>query len=64
VAAEMALGRNPDELIEVTGEAIVKKLGGLPKEEEHCAFLASETLQEALHAYMVSQIRGAKHEKG
>ena len=27
----------------------------LPKEEQHCAFLAGDTLQEALHDYMVKQ---------
>ena len=52
-AAEMAMGKNPDELLNVTGEAIVDLLGGLPKEDEHCAFLAADTLQEALNHYMV-----------
>ena len=54
-AAEMALGKNPDELIEITGETILKRVGGLPKEDEHCAFLAGETLQEALNCYMLKQ---------
>ena len=54
-AAEMALGKTPDELLDVTGDAILQRLGGLPKEEEHCAQLAGETLQEALHDYMVKQ---------
>jgi len=54
-AAEMAIGKTPDELIEITGEAILEKLGGLPKEEEHCAFLAGETLQEALNNYMIKK---------
>jgi len=54
-AAEMAIGKTPDELIEITGEAILEKLGGLPKEEEHCAFLAGETLQEALTNYMIKK---------
>jgi len=56
-AAEMALGRTPDELLEVSGDAILKKLGGLPKEDEHCAQLAGETLQEALGDYMKRQAR-------
>ncbi|MBW1703832.1 MAG: iron-sulfur cluster assembly scaffold protein [Deltaproteobacteria bacterium] len=54
-AAEMALGKNPDEITEITGEKILEKLGGLPKEDEHCAFLSAETLQEALHEYMIKQ---------
>jgi len=54
-AAEQALGKSPEELIEITGDAILKILGGLPKEDEHCAFLAGETLQEALNEYMIKQ---------
>jgi nitrogen fixation NifU-like protein len=56
-AAEMALGKNPDEITEITGEKILEKLGGLPKEDEHCAFLSAETLQEALHEYMTKQTK-------
>jgi len=56
-AAEMAHGKTPDELLDVTGEAILEKLGGLPKEEKHCAFLAGETLQEALSSYMKKQVK-------
>ena len=56
-AVEMSLGRNADELLEITGEAILEKLGGLPKEDEHCAFLAAQTLQEALHDYMTAEAR-------
>lgn len=52
-AAEMAVGKNPDELLSITGDAILKKLGGLPDDHKHCASLAGETVQEALHDYMV-----------
>lgn len=54
-AAELAHGKNPDELIEVTGESVISKIGGLPEQERHCAFLAAETLQEALNNYMIRQ---------
>ena len=54
-AAELALGKDPDEITHISGEMINDLLGGLPEEEIHCAFLASETLQEALHAYMRKQ---------
>jgi nitrogen fixation NifU-like protein len=60
IAAEMAIGRNPDELLEISGEAILQKLGGFPKEDEHCAKLAAETLQEALNNYMIKQTRRGK----
>jgi len=51
-AAEMALGRNPDELADITGEAILQKIGRFPEEDEHCAYLAAATLQQALENYM------------
>jgi nitrogen fixation NifU-like protein len=56
-AAELAIGKTTDEILEITGDAILEKLGGLPKEEEHCAFLAGETLQEALNDYMIKQTK-------
>ena len=59
-AAEMAIGKTADEILDVTGEAILDRLGGLPKEEDHCAFLAGETLQEAINNYMINQIRAMK----
>lgn len=55
-AAELALDKTPDELIEITGESIIEILGGLPEEDRHCAFLAVETLQEALHDFMVKHV--------
>ncbi len=54
-AAELAQGLTPDELIEISGESILKKLGALTEEDQHCAFLAAETLQEALNDYMIRQ---------
>lgn len=54
-AAELALGKSPDELLEVTGEAVLEILGPFPEKETHCAFLAAEALQEALHDYMMKQ---------
>jgi nitrogen fixation NifU-like protein len=51
----MSLGKNSDELLEVTSEAILEKLEKLPKEDEHCASLAAETLLEALNDYMIKK---------
>jgi nitrogen fixation NifU-like protein len=51
----MALGKTPDELLEITGEAILEKAGGLPEEESHCAFLAAETVTMAVNDYMIRQ---------
>ena len=55
-AAEMALSKTPDELLDITGEKILETLNVFPKEDEHCAFLAAETLQEALNDFMKKQV--------
>ncbi len=55
LAAHMARGKTPDEITEITAQSILKLLGEFPKNEEHCAFLAAETLQEALHRYMLKE---------
>ena len=55
LAAHMAKGKTPDEISEITAESILEQLGEFPKGEEHCAFLAAETLQEALHRYMLKE---------
>lgn len=56
-AVEMAIGKTHEEILDVTPEAIMGKLGGFPEEEAHCANLAAETLQEALHSYMVRTVK-------
>jgi len=56
-AAEAALGRTADELLDITSEMILQGLGGLPEEEKHCAALAAETLQEALNDFMLKKAR-------
>ena len=53
--AEMAMGKDPDEIALISGEVILKELERFPQDEQHCAFLAAETLQEALHVYMKRQ---------
>ena len=57
LAAQMARGKTPDEIAEITAQSILELLGEFPKGEEHCAFLAAETLHEALHRYM---LKGSK----
>ncbi len=54
-AAELTFGKSPDELTVITGKNILEILGGLPEKDRHCAFLAAETLQEALDYYMRRQ---------
>ena len=51
-AAEMALGKTGNQLLEIDGKTILTELGGLPEENEHCALLAAESLHAALDDYM------------
>ena len=52
MAAELAIGKDLDDVTEIEGDTILEALGGLPEEETHCAYLAAETLQVALHEWM------------
>ena len=52
VACELAFGKEPEAVSDITGEAILQVLGHLPEEDLHCAFLAAKTLQAALGACM------------
>lgn len=56
-AAELAIGKSPDEISAITGEAILANLGRLSEEEQHCAFLAADALQEALNKYMIARVK-------
>lgn len=53
-AAEMSIGKRVEELADITGELILSKLGNMPEDEKHCAFLAAGTVQEALRLYMTA----------
>lgn len=56
-AVELALGKDPDEIMTINGEQILEILGGLPEDDRHCAFLAVETLHKALDNYMKNQLK-------
>jgi NifU-like protein involved in Fe-S cluster formation len=51
-AAELALGKDPDSLTEITGDTVLEEIGRLPQEDRHCADLAATAVQEALSSYM------------
>ena len=59
-AAEMALGKTPDELTDITGDTILARIGRFPEDDRHCAFLAAATVQEALNRYMIKLVRIGK----
>ncbi|PIE65458.1 MAG: iron-sulfur cluster assembly scaffold protein [Desulfobacterales bacterium] len=50
-AAELAIGKNPDELRKIEPEDILKTIGTFPEKDAHCAYLAIETLVKALENY-------------
>jgi nitrogen fixation protein NifU and related proteins len=51
-AAELTLGKDPDEIADITAEIVLNTIGKLPEENLHCASLAARTVQEALSNYM------------
>ncbi len=51
-AAQLALGKSPEELTDITGESVLNEIGSLPEDDMHCASLAAEAVQEALNDYM------------
>ena len=60
IAAELATGKEFDEAGLIGGDTILEVLKGLPEEEHHCAYLAAETRQVALHEWM---LQGSKTEE-
>lgn len=56
VAAELATGKVFDEAGLIGGDTILDVLKGLPEEEHHCAYLAAEALQVAIHEWMLKKL--------
>lgn len=56
-AAELTIGRNPDELTDITAETVLTAIGKLPEEDLHCTTLAARTVQEALTHYMSGLVK-------
>ncbi len=54
-AAELALHKGPNEILQVTGESILARLDGLPREEEPMAALAANTLHAALQDFILKR---------
>jgi nitrogen fixation NifU-like protein len=52
VACEYAEGKTVEQAGMLDGKDVLETLGGLPEENEHCAYLAAETLREAVRNYL------------
>ncbi|HNS14064.1 MAG TPA: iron-sulfur cluster assembly scaffold protein [Syntrophorhabdaceae bacterium] len=64
LAAELALGKQPDEIRKITNETILETIGGLPEESRHCALLAANTLREAVDRYTKQKATGKDNIQG
>ena len=58
--AELAHGRDPEELLELEPEDVLNKIGTFPEAEKHCATLSIKALQEAVNNYMISVVNGQR----
>jgi nitrogen fixation NifU-like protein len=54
-AAELAIGREAEEIFDLTGEDVLEYIGTFPEKEQHCAHLAIATLHEAVHSFLVQK---------
>jgi len=55
MVTELAKGRSVGEARRISQHDVLGALGGLPKESEHCALLAADTLKEAIKDYMMME---------
>ena len=55
MATELMIGKTIDELLQLTNDAIVEALGGLPPAKIHCSVMAEEAIEEALKDYFKSK---------
>ncbi len=59
-AAELSVGKTPEELLDLRAETIIEKIGTLPEAVQHCAFLAAATVHSAVDNYMIGQVENKK----
>jgi len=55
MVTELAKGRSVGEARRISWQDILNALDGLPKESEHCALLAADTLKEAIKDYTMME---------
>lgn len=53
MVTELAKGKKVSQAQKISQEDVLKALGGLPEESEHCALLAANTLKAAIRDYLV-----------
>lgn len=55
IATEMIKGKTVDEALELTNQAVVEALEGLPPAKLHCSVLAEEAVKAAIQDYWAKQ---------
>ncbi len=50
MATELATGKPVQEVLQIQQGDVLRALGGLPKDSEHCALLAANTLKAAIRS--------------
>ena len=55
MVTELAKGKKVDDAKQISQQEVLDALGGLPKESQHCALLAANTLKEAINNYLTSK---------
>jgi len=55
MATELAVGKTLPEAARLEQQDVLRALGGLPEESEHCALLAANTLKAAIEDYDARQ---------
>ncbi len=62
MATSLAIGKTIDEALAIDQQILLAALDGLPKQEEHCALLAANTLTAACNDYTKSVAERSKQE--
>ena len=55
MVTELVTGKDLDDAAQISGDTVLGALGVLPEEEQHCAYLAAEALQAAIHEWMLKK---------
>ncbi len=55
MATELMIGKSVEELLQLTNDAIVDALGGLPPAKIHCSVMAEEAIEDALRNFYKSK---------
>jgi nitrogen fixation NifU-like protein len=56
-AAELTLGKTPEEVTDITADDVLAAIGRLPEDDLHCTTLAARTIQAALDNYMGTMVK-------